>query len=72
MESLPLIGRDRVLADKLVKELKASARHNTRGPYETRRGASFDVQLTDENDIPTGHVFKVSVELASFGGASRR
>ncbi len=62
-EKLRLIGRDRVLADKLVKELKATANHNTRGPYETRRGGFFDVQLTDEHDVPTGHVFRVSIVL---------
>lgn len=62
-EKLPLIGRDRVLAEKLAKELRSSTNHNTRGPYETPRGAKYDVQFTDENDKPTGHIFQVSIEL---------
>jgi hypothetical protein len=62
-EKLRLIGRDRVLADKLVKELKLAANHNTRGPYETRRGGFFDVEMIDEQGKRTGHIFRVSIEL---------
>lgn len=61
-EKLSLLGRDRVLVDKLTKEIQKSVKHPTRGPYETRRGSTFDVQGTLD-DEPTGRIYKVTIEL---------
>jgi hypothetical protein len=58
---LPLIGRDRVLANKLARTLAKEVNHT--GPFETLRGNSFEVQITNDKDVPTGHIFDVRIEL---------
>lgn len=59
-----LIGRDRVLIDKLVKQLHDEARsHHNYGPIRQRqRGSSFEVQLLTDGK-PNGRVARVTVEL---------
>ncbi len=75
-QRLSLIGRDRVLANKLLKELHSKTYHPTLKPWETRRGGQYDVQLVlkeGKREVPTGHVFRVTVELIEvdpFGGRS--
>lgn len=70
---LGLIGRDRFLLDKLVKEIRAGVQRNypTRGlgdsprgrgdPYETRRGGVFDIQVQLPDDRE--RIYRVTVEL---------
>lgn len=60
-ELLPLIGRDRVLANKLARTLAKEVNHT--GPFEILRGSSFEVQITNDKDVPTGHIFGVEIKL---------
>lgn len=72
-EPLGLIGRDRSLLNRLVKELRACARRSypTRGlgdsprdrldVYETRRGGYFEIQVQPPNDRE--RIYRVTVEL---------
>lgn len=66
-DKLALIGRDRVLIDKLAKELHGKTYHLTTPIYETARGCYFEVAITlkgkPHERIPTGHVARVTVEL---------
>lgn len=60
-----LIGRDDVLVKKeaalLLKDAKK--RHHYKPLVEIHRGYTFELQLLDEKDAPTGHVVKVTVTL---------
>lgn len=58
---LPLIGRDRVLVNNLARTLAKGVNHT--GPFENLRGSSFEVRITDDKNVPTGHVFGVEIEL---------
>lgn len=58
---LRLLGRERSLADVVVKDLMAATKHPTRGPYERGRGAMYEIEVTD--DEGTARVYRVTVEL---------
>lgn len=70
-EPLGLIGRDRSLLNKLVKEIRADVGRSypTRGlgdsqrdrldVYETRRGGYFEIQVQDDRE----RIYRVTVEL---------
>lgn len=72
-QPLGLIGRDRSLLNKLVKELRDAARrrYRTRGlgdsprdrldVYETRRGGYFEIQVELPDDRE--RIYRVTVEL---------
>jgi hypothetical protein len=64
---LPLIGRDRLLIQKLAKLVFKNLPHGT---YTTnlrdtadRRGYAFEVQIRDEDGKPTGRIARVQVTL---------
>jgi hypothetical protein len=65
---LPLIGRDRVLVEKLAKLVLKGMPHGTwttelRSTAD-RRGFEFEVQLRDADNKPTGHIVCVQVTLS--------
>lgn len=64
-EGLSLIGRDRVLVDKLGGLVHKAARvHECTDVRELPRGCMFDVRILDANNREfTGHVARVTVEL---------
>lgn len=68
MSSLGIIGREQSLVDGLTKKIHRTVLKI--GPStdlrETRRGNAFEVALVDEDDKPTGHVIKITVELDRF------
>lgn len=64
-QPLPLIGRDRVLAEELTKELRARTFHPTTRPWELSRGNAYDVQFEGPDVGPSVHIFTVSVTLKS-------
>jgi hypothetical protein len=64
---LPLIGRDLMLINKLAKQMFKDLPHGTLTtklrPTADRRGFRFDVQITDDDDKPTGRIARVQVTL---------
>lgn len=64
---LSLIGHDFVLIQKLAKQIWHDLPHGTMVTElrETtdRRGFAFDVQITDAENKPTGHIARVQVTL---------
>lgn len=81
MGDLAIIGRERALVNALAdamskviggpppsrKTMDHLRRHASSKVHETRRGCSFEVQLTAlEDGQPTGHIVRVTVELDRF------
>jgi hypothetical protein len=69
-QKLRLIGHDYVVIKKLAKGVYDRLPHGTMVTKlaETLdgRGFSFDVQVTDKHNRPTGHVARVQVSLDRF------
>lgn len=64
-EKLSLIGRDRVLVEKVAKLLHGAVKkhHNYTVLRETPRGNTFELDLIGPDKKPTGHIVRVTVEL---------
>jgi hypothetical protein len=66
-EKLPLVGHDRALIEKLAKQIWHDLPHGTMvtklRDTTDRRGFSFDIQIMDDKQEPTGHVARVQVTL---------
>jgi hypothetical protein len=63
---LPLIGRDRVLIEKLAKQVRDDIRQGDITPlYDTTdgRGFSFRVRVCGSDGKPTGHIARVQISL---------
>jgi hypothetical protein len=64
---LPLIGRDRVLIEKLARQVFKGLPHGTWASemWDTldRRGYAFEVQIRDEDGKPTGRIARVQITL---------
>lgn len=64
---LPLIGHDYVLLQKLAKQIWGDLPHGTMvtklRDTTDRRGFVFEVQITDAESKPTGHIARVQVTL---------
>jgi hypothetical protein len=69
-EKLGLIGHDRVLIEKLAKQIWHDLPHGTMvtpvRDTADRRGFRFDIQILDDAQKPTGHVARVQVTLDRF------
>lgn len=63
-----LFGRERALINALTDNIKkgVNRRHPVTDPTEQARGSWFDVQITDDKNVPTGHVARVFVVLDRF------
>jgi hypothetical protein len=66
-EKLPLVGHDRVLIEKLAKQIWHDLPHGTMvtpvRDTADRRGFRFDIQVLDDKQEPTGHIARVQVTL---------
>jgi hypothetical protein len=60
---LPLIGRERAIADSLMSDLLKRCFGLIEGPYETARGAYALVQTRAPDSELTGHTFRVETSL---------
>jgi hypothetical protein len=77
-----IIGRERALIDALAKALNNMIggppnkrtlaelrRHNASRVWPTQSGCAFEVQIVGpDDDGPTGHIVRVTVELDRFEG----
>lgn len=59
---LPLIGRERAIADSLMSDLLKRCYGLVEGPYETDRGAYALVQPRADGKL-TGHTFRIETSL---------
>jgi hypothetical protein len=69
-EKLGLIGHDRAVIEKLARQIWHDLPHGTMvtklRDTPDRRGFSFDIQILDDAQKPTGHVARVQVTLDRF------
>lgn len=62
-QPLALIGHDRALLDRLGDDLQGATGHPTAARAQTRRGVTYEVEIVDPSDGPTGRVALVDVSL---------
>jgi hypothetical protein len=73
-EKLPLIGHDKLVIEKLAKQIWRDLPNGTmttplRDTLD-RRGFAFDIEVRDSKGEPTGHIARVQVTLDRFVMAS--